>query len=213
MDTLKNALKQSAKYWVIILLILLAAFVYLITQPKADGFLWLTPFHAKPLDYFFTAYTYFGDGIFILSLVIILFFSRKKLLALAILLSYVISGIPTQILKNAFPMPRPFVYFREIGRQVYSIPNVTLTASHASFPSGHTASAFALLTTLILLSTKNKYNPLFLFLTLLVGYSRMYLSNHFLFDVFSGAVVGCFSGMLTFICTQKILLAKPKWFL
>lgn len=210
MDTLKNVLKQSAKYWVVISLILMVALVFLITQTKADGFLWLTRFHAKPLDCFFTIYTYFGDGIFILGLVVILFFTRNKILALAALLSYCISGIFAQILKNTFPMPRPYVYFRDIGRQVYSIPNVTLTASHASFPSGHTASAFALLTTLILLFPKNKWNTIYILLTLLVGYSRMYLSNHFLFDVFSGSIIGIISGMIAYQSTKKILKFKPQ---
>ncbi len=213
MDTLKNAFKQSAKYWIIIFLFLLAALIYLLTQPKADGFLRLTPFHAIPFDYFFTVYTYFGDGIFILSLVVILSFARKKILALAILLSYCLSGIIAQILKNIFPMPRPFVYFRSLGKAIYNIPGVTLTASHASFPSGHTTSAFALLTVLLLVFPKNKWNILFIFLTILVGYSRMYLNNHFLFDVFSGSIIGIIGGIAAVELSKKIIAAKPQWFL
>jgi membrane-associated phospholipid phosphatase len=212
MDTLKNAFKQSGKYWVIIAIILLTAFIYLITQPKADGFLWLTPFHAKPFDYFFMVYTYLGDGIFILSLVVILALVKRKLLALAVLFSYCLSGILAQILKNIFPMPRPFVYFHSLGRDIYKIPGVTLTASHASFPSGHTTSAFALLTILLLFFPKNRWNALFVLLTLLVGYSRMYLDNHFLFDVFSGAILGIIGGIGAFELTKKILNAKPQWF-
>lgn len=213
MQPLKNAIQQSARFWVIILLILIAAIIFLLTHNKADGFLELTPFHSNPFDIFFTCYTYLGDGIFILSLAVILAVVKRKMLAAGIFLSYCLSGFVAQILKNAFPAPRPAIYFKSLGRFVYSIPHVTLTASQASFPSGHSASAFALLGILLLLYPKNKWNFLFIFLALLVGYSRMYLSNHFLLDVLGGATIGIFTGMLAYVLLQKILSAKPQWFL
>jgi membrane-associated phospholipid phosphatase len=84
---------------------------------------------------------------------------------------------------------RPYFYLKSIP-SFHAIPDFLYYEYH-SFPSGHTASAFAL-ATLLSFSIKNK--PIasigLLGAACLVGFSRTYLSQHFLVDVCAGSLIG-----------------------
>jgi membrane-associated phospholipid phosphatase len=59
-----------------------------------------------------------------------------------------------------------------------------------SFPSGHTATAFAFMVVLSLCLKHRLLTVLFSFIALSVGISRIYLLQHFGWDVAIGAAVG-----------------------
>jgi membrane-associated phospholipid phosphatase len=67
-----------------------------------------------------------------------------------------------------------------------------------SFPSGHTAIAFALAITLSLCLKNKGWFAFLLTLALLVGYSRIYLLQHHLMDVVAGAIVGAASSFIAY---------------
>jgi membrane-associated phospholipid phosphatase len=62
-----------------------------------------------------------------------------------------------------------------------------------SFPSGHTSTAFT--TALLLSFIVRKRFAVFFFpvIAFLVGYSRVYLAQHFVTDVLAGSVIGIIS--------------------
>ncbi|MFM7587462.1 MAG: phosphatase PAP2 family protein, partial [Bacteroidota bacterium] len=76
---------------------------------------------------------------------------------------------------------------------------------HQSFPSGHTAAAFAIASLLCLIDPPKplaQYSTgarqlLLLTLAFAVGYTRVYLSQHFFADVLAGSFLGVFSAALT----------------
>lgn len=71
-------------------------------------------------------------------------------------------------------------------------------AKNSSFPSGHTAEAFATATSLTLISHKWYVAvPAFAWAGL-VGYSRLYLGVHFPSDVIAGALIGGGSAWLSY---------------
>ena len=74
-----------------------------------------------------------------------------------------------------------------------------------SFPSGHTSSAFALATSLSL-QYKKWYVvvPAFAWASS-VGYSRLYLGEHYPTDVFVGAAIGIGSAYLSNWLTKKLI--------
>ncbi len=199
--TLKTLYKQNKIFFIGYFLLVIIAIFVLIFYSKADGFILMNPWHPHPLNYFFIPFTYLGDGIFIIALSLILFFCKKRFLSLMIFSSYVLSGIIAQVLKYFIIEARPAVYLQKTNYP-YFIDDVTLHNFH-SFPSGHTASAFALAAVLSF-SVKNKnHSMIFLIMAALVGYSRMYLGQHFMDDVLAGSVMGFISAIICWIYLEK----------
>lgn len=169
---------------------------------KAEGFFFLNPYHNNFLDWFFIVFTYIGDGFFCIAIGILLLLFKKKYLSLMILSSYLLSGLIAQVLKYFILEARPAVFLEKI-KYDYFITDVTLHNYH-SFPSGHSASAFAL-AAILSFSVKNKnYSLLFLAGAILVGYSRIYLGQHFIDDVLAGSVVGIISAIFCWLFFDKL---------
>ena len=97
---------------------------------------------------------------------------------------------------------RPAVYLKD-STYKYFIENVTLHNFHA-FPSGHTTSAFAMAAVLSFAVKNKKYSMLFLAEAVLVGYSRIYLAQHFMDDVLIGAIIGLLSAVICWIFLEKV---------
>ncbi len=169
---------------------------YLILASRTGSFLYLNEHHNSLLDFFFINYTNLGDGIFSLILVGLFLLLRRFNFAWQILAAYIISGLVSQLLKHLINSPRPRAFF-QAGNHIHIIDNITATGN-SSFPSGHATSAFALATILALLSNDKKLSCLYLFAAILVAYSRIYLSQHFLDDVLAGAVIGLFVAIVVY---------------
>lgn len=182
---------------------MISSALMLIINGKSASFIYLNSYHPFYLNVFFINYTFIGDGIFaICSIVLLLFYFKRKQLGIVLLMSFLISGLAAQIIKNLINSPRPKLFF-EAGQYLYFIDGVTLS-NNASFPSGHTATAFAIATVLALMMKNKKLQLLILFAAALAGYSRIYLAQHFLLDVIIGAIIGSASGVLSFYVGMNI---------
>lgn len=201
--TLKSLYRQNRYFFLSYFILLILGTFILIVYSKQDGFIIMNPLHRRALDYFFIPYTYLGDGLFVIALAIILFFSKKRYLALMIISSYALSGIIAQVLKFFIDEARPAYYLAKTNYS-YFIDGVTLHNLH-SFPSGHTTSAFALAATLGFAVKNKNHSILFLLLAALVGYSRIYLGQHFMNDLLAGSVIGMLSAIVCWIYFDKIL--------
>jgi membrane-associated phospholipid phosphatase len=113
-----------------------------------------------------------------------------------------ITGIIIQVLKQlVFPdVPRPVEFFGD-SFTLQLVHGVKLYKWH-SFPSGHTASAFALFFTLAVFSSKDWIKFLCFIFALGVGYSRIYLSQHFLIDITAGSFIAVMVVMVYFTIMQ-----------
>ena len=202
--TLRSIYKQNQFFFAGYLFLLIFALLLLVGYPKVEGHLLLNPFHFKLLDYIFRGVTILGDGIFIISLAVLLWFFKKKYLALMIVGGYLISGIPVQIIKSFFDAPRPAIFLKSIHYSHF-VEGVTLH-NYNSFPSGHTASAFAFAVILSIYFKNKRISLILLLLATAVGYSRIYLSQHFLMDVSAGSLIGVLSGISAFLFLDKLIM-------
>jgi membrane-associated phospholipid phosphatase len=184
-----------------ILFIILGAFL-LVINTKTETHLGFNTFHSSFFDTFFYYTTYLGDGVMLLLTVIILM-AVKYRYAVIVGLSNIIASIITQALKQTVfnEVVRPKKFFEGI-QDLYFVPGVE-NHLYYSFPSGHATCAFSLYFALALL-VKNKALELSLFfVALLVGYSRIYLSQHFFEDVYAGSLIGICTTFIVYYLIQK----------
>ncbi|MDO5851610.1 MAG: phosphatase PAP2 family protein [Methanobacteriaceae archaeon] len=149
--------------------------------------------------------TNLGNILLLLSISIILYLilDRKfKKIALLCIFSLIITGITVYLLKNIVAEPRPFLI----------LPHVHLLLPETeiySFPSGHTASIFAIITTLIFKykTLNKKYNIFYplIIIGILVGFSRIYIGVHYPLDVIAGALIGILMSLITIKYEKNIL--------
>ncbi len=210
MQTQAGNLRHRAPLWVALSLLLAVFGIWIMVVGKAASFRMITGYHNPEADFFFRNITHLGDGIFILSLAAILALLKKYFQSVGIVAGYLLSGIFAQSGKKLLALPRPKAWFEALGEKVYEVPGLDVHMK-GSFPSGHTASVFALAIFLIILLPYRWYSWLILLFACIVGYSRIYLSQHFPVDVWAGAMIGTFSGIMVFLLLKNSKLGNPKF--
>lgn len=145
------------------------------------------------LDGVMTALTKLGDGgVLWIALCLVLLARRRTRLWGATALGALIMSffVDELLLKSIFLRERPFV----------AVPGVELiidAPSGFSFPSSHSATACAVASCLLLCPRiKAPVRGAFVAFALLISFSRMYLSVHYLTDVVFGVLIGTACGIL-----------------
>ncbi len=192
---LKSHIQKQLYFFVIVLLLLITGIAVSAIFAKGDLFIEANFLHNQFLNTFFINYTFLGDGLFVMMLALVFLIANRYSLFVHIVASFLFSGILIQIVKRLLPAPRPQAFF-ESGVYTHFIDGVTHSGMN-SFPSGHTTSAFALATVLALYTDNKIQTLVLLFLALVIGYSRIYLGQHFIHDVVAGAAIGVVSALAT----------------
>lgn len=165
-------------------------------------FLMLNSDFGTAADHFFYYCTYLGDGaIWILVAVLFWIYRRKQfpLLLAAILFSTLIAQGTKKLI---FPEQlRPTAAITDIS-SIHTVPGVELHTVH-SFPSGHTTTAFTIFLLGCLLIRSKWFIPIGFIGALLVGYSRIYLAQHFPRDVGGGMMAALFTLLISIAVQQQ----------
>ena len=202
-------LKPHVTYFILpTILALLVGGFFLWSVPKDQIHLFINSHHSGFTDTFFKYWTYLGEGwMFTLAIPFALFKSWRTGVQIAV--TGLFTLFFTAIFKNWLysGQPRPIEFFKGLAN-LRLIEGVDM-AHWNSFPSGHTTAAFALWFALALAVKKKGWSLVFFCVAFLVGYSRMYLSQHFLVDVVAGAGLGLIAASASYIIAQSF--KQPFW--
>ena len=189
-------LKKNKAFFIPYFLFLFAGGVILLLWSKTEIHQYINRYHTPFFDLFFSNWTYLGLGTMIIPVVFILVFARFRYAIISIL-GFALSGGINSILKKLFHSPRPEIVFSDLHQPLYLVPKVEMYADF-SFPSGHTATGFCMFCLLALYAKNNLLKFMYFTIAFLIAYSRMYLSEHFLKDVYAASIIGVGSALLVY---------------
>ena len=185
-------IKKNLYFFVPFIITLIIGAYLLFTNGKGTFVLYFAIERKPVIDCIFVYITQLGEEVVYAATAIIFLFVRFRYSLLIGLLG-VLNLVISLGLKSLFGMPRPgFVYWmKEYDGEISYIPDFYVSVSQtSSFPSGHTLSAFSLYCFITLIIKKKAWGLLFFTVALLVGISRIVLTQHFLMDVYAGSICG-----------------------
>ena len=125
---------------------------------------------------------FFADyAIFLLfALLPVLWFKKKREMVLHAVISAFTAWLISKFLKDSFAVPRPYV--------TNGFTPLAGNFSDGSFPSNHTAAAFAISVSLFL--HKHKWGVSLIIVSLAIGISRILGGVHYPLDILGGIAIG-----------------------
>ena len=169
------------------------------------------------LDVIFTFITHLGDtpGIiwFIIGICLLIPKKTRKLGVLLFAGLAISSVINNLCLKEIIERPRPYNLDPQVwldAGYTYEWPGLIKQSSSWSFPSGHTSTSIGAAFALLLACRKKELAigvPTFI-LSLLVGFSRIYVHVHYPTDVIAGALVGLIGGLIAWAFIEKVFMPR-----
>lgn len=196
------------------LFFLTAVGLLLIATETGDAIIWFSDRRSWWLDVLFKNGTRLGEEFTYLILFIYCLFIRFRYSILVFLTGLTVSVV-SYLTKTLFQQPRPSLYFEKIKLldQIQLVEGVPLYSGYTSFPSGHTMSAFALFGLFaMLLRRKEVAGLFFLLLAIVVALSRVYLVQHFLKDIFLGAILGLVVALFLYQLHRWWPLEGDQWY-
>ena len=153
--------------------------------------------HGFLLNVFFINYTFMGDAVFMICLAALaLFYYKRKKEGTALFIAFLLTETAIQVIKNIMNVSNGLTLYFEEGQTIFN-HHPGFAVINDSFPSGHTAIAFATVTVLCCVLKRSKWQIPLLFAAVLLGYSRIYLAGNFLPDILIAAVLGSLSGLFS----------------
>ncbi|MBR1810282.1 MAG: phosphatase PAP2 family protein [Clostridia bacterium] len=169
-----------------------------------------------------------NGSIFIPMVIILLCFKKTRKLGVTMGAALIFMElVNNEIIKNIVARPRPFNYFNwdpdvrdmTIFFRDGTMPFFNKTPGSWSFPSGHTSSAFAAAMAFAM-NTKGTQGKdktkmiwgsvIFFIFAAIMGFSRIYLHDHYPSDVICGAVLGVLYGLIGYYIGKAVYDAVKK---
>jgi membrane-associated phospholipid phosphatase len=198
-------------FYILVAPFILSTFVMSGLLDQSTLFDFLNPPHTLFTDRLFFVLTGFGNAMYLGVLGIVFLMLRSEPFwprFTHLLTSFLLSSLVVVIAKNAFfaEVPRPVVV---LGADALQLVEGVDICSWRSFPSGHTTTAFALIAVLAI-GQNNLQSVLWALFALAVGYSRIYLNQHFPIDVAVGAVIGLVSSYGAYYLASRIYVSVNR---
>jgi membrane-associated phospholipid phosphatase len=144
---------------------------------------WIQSFRTELFDQVFSIITELGDETIFIVVVGLVYWTISKSYGYRYAMIFLSSVVLNETLKGLIRRPRPYT--------TASVTSVVPETSGYSFPSGHAQNSTmqALLLNERFGALKRWIRPLLTTIVVLVGFSRIYLGQHYLSDVIAGVAV------------------------
>ncbi len=200
---MKSLFLSNKYYYATVALFIILGGILLSTLHKGDVTIWVNTHYNSFLDSTFRITDYGGTLWFSILVIVAIGVFKDWKTALKATICFIATAIVINFLKYiVFPGElRPTLYFD--GKYPLRLLEGIIQLETESFPSGHTAAAFSIATFLSLILAKKQWHWLLAFGAASVGYARIYLSQHFITDVYTGMIIGV-------VLTSLIYYFYPK---
>ena len=160
--------------------------------------------HTPWLDLFMVWSTRLVQAPLIIFLLILIgVFVNKRAFVLS-LISFTVAGLSAQALKR-FVFSDQLRPHAVLDYETWHRVEGFALAENFSFPSGHSAVAFAIALSVVVSAASKAVKGIALCIALLIGFSRMYLLMHFYHDVFAGMLLGLLSAGIVYCLLGRYL--------
>lgn len=180
---------KDARVWLLPMILVAESLIIIGINGNSVLFTMANSPQAFPGDSFWLHVTVLGDSAILLTL-LLPFVSRQPRLLWHIILAALLATIVVQLLKAGLGLPRPLSV---LGSDLVHVIGPEL--SRKSFPSGHTAAIFTVLSVFWLRAMPITFTLPATLLAVLVAYSRMKVGAHWPLDVAGGMMIGWLAGV------------------
>jgi len=200
---MRQILKDNLPFLILYIIFLVPSVLLLIIFSKEQIHLAINSFHTDLFDFFFLYITFLGSGVFAIIVALILLFIKFRYFLIAIL-SFISSAFVAQFLKRVvfYDVDRPAEFFKNIV-DLHIVKGQKILY-HFSFPSGHSVTIFALCFALSYFVKNSLLKLLFALIAIIVAFSRVYLSQHFLIDIVVGSLIGIIFSMISILLLKDL---------
>ena len=201
-----NELKKNIGALTVCIIFFIAGLIPAILYSKYDIQIYINQFFNPLANNIFLFFTHLAEGWFTIPLLIgLTIYSWRKSLFIGII--YLASTLLVQFFKRIVfdQLDRPHGEKEIVRHPGYNwLPEIDMPA-YLSFPSGHTTTAFCVFLGLALITKNKKTGTAYMIIACLIGFSRTYLSFHFLMDVVAGSLLGVTTTLALYFTLRKKL--------
>jgi membrane-associated phospholipid phosphatase len=193
---LKKIVRENLWFLIPWLLFVIVCSYLCFAYSKIDLHLISNQFVGGWSNYLFLILTSTGDGLIIIFAILVLLFFNTRM-AIQLMIIFLISTVIAHIFKDVLmeDMYRPYRVFKDAHISLRIVDGIEMHEV-SSFPSGHSMTAFSLLAFFAFYIRQHYIKFFFCVIAIMIAYSRVYLSQHFLMDILAGAIIGVVTVLL-----------------
>ena len=200
---MKQLIRQNPVYFISLSILLIFGGAILVLSDKEFVTLWVNQRYSRVSDIIILCTDNVGTVWFNVFVVAGLWLYKGWKTALQGAVCFLMTVCVVAFFKHVlFPGElRPILYFE---KDVLRLVEGVIQLETESIPSGHTAAAFAIAGMLSFTIRRKSIQWIFALLAATVGYGRIYLSQHFVSDVYIGMIIGVMVSTTSFLLMDKI---------
>jgi len=195
--------KNNKAFLSIYLLFALAVIILVSINGKREAQLLANQFYNPFFDGFFFYSTKVVEWFSLVVIISILLFKGAKW-AINGFVIYGLTALITFLLKRQIFIDAMRPTFDNNDFRLITSEFGLTQLTNNSFPSGHTTAAFTLFCFLAIITTKKYSGFVYGIIAVTIGYSRVYLSQHYFEDILIGATIGTFGTFVFYFFLDKI---------